>query len=139
MERRSKNLDIFKNSVIELPVQRKKEIDRNIIKQLKMKIFKVGNFKFPSKEIYENMKEIDRDVDIILSDLNDEEEMKIFFNKINQVLVFEKYFDSHSSMMNLFPNIKKMLSYYSYGENEILKKKYEFASMFLRKFSFTGE
>ena len=31
-----------------------------------------------------------------------------------------------------------MLSYYSYGENEILKKKYEFASMFLRKFGFTG-
>ena len=137
MDRRTKNLDIFK--IGDFKLSGKEMMGRSTIKQIKLNIFKVGDFKFPSKEIYEYMKEIDENVNIILSDLNDEEEMKIFFNKINQVLVFEKYFKSYLTMMNLFPNIKKMLSYDSYGENEILKKKYEFASMFLRKFSFTGE
>ena len=98
-------MDIFKNE--DIKIRGKGMIDRSTIKQIKLNIFKVGDFKFPSKEIYEYMKEIDENVDIILSDLNDEEEMKIFFDKIDQILVFEKYFNSYSIMMNLFPNIKK--------------------------------
>ena len=101
----------------------------------------VGDFIFPSKECYEKLKEIDRDVDIILSDLGeDEEDLKDFLNKIGEILIFEKYFSSYSTMMRkLFPNINKMLNYYSYGENKILEKKYKFALFFLRNFSFTGQ
>ena len=101
--------------------------------------YEVGNFKFPSKECYEYMKGVDRDVDIILSDLgDDEEDLQNFFDKIRQILVSEKYFSTYFMLMDLFPNIKQMLSYSSYGENKILKKKYKFAKMFLSKFSFNG-
>ena len=102
-------------------------------------VYRVGDFIFSCKQCYEYMKEIDRDADNILSDLGDDEDMKEFFDKIDNILVYEKYFNTYLKMMDLFPNIKQMLRYYSYGENIILKKKYEFARMFLRKFSFTGQ
>ena len=95
--------------------------------------YKVGGLIFPSKERYEDLKGIDIGVDIILSDLHNQEELKAFFNKINPIEVIETYPDARQEMDGLFPNITQLLCFEG---NERFHLDYKFACMFFSKFKY---
>ena len=104
------------------------------------KPYKVGGLIFPSKYLYEDLKGIDSDVDIILSDLcNDEEDLQEFFNKIRPIEVIETYPEAREEMDGLFRNITQLLSYEFYLRSNFLKKSYKFAYMFFSKFNYREE
>ena len=103
------------------------------------KPYKVGGLIFPSKYCYEDFKGIDSGVDIILSDINDEEDLQEFFNKIRPIEVIETYPEAREEMDGLFRNITQLLSYEFYGRSNLLKKSYKFAYMFFSKFNYREE
>ena len=96
--------------------------------------YKVGGLIFPSKDRYVDLKGIDSGVDIILSDLNnDEEELQEFFDKIRTIEVIETYPDAREEMNGLFLNITRLLCFEGV-ENLIFE--YKFAFMFFSKFNY---
>ena len=100
--------------------------------------YKVGGLIFPSKYRYEDLKGIDSGVDIILSDIN-EEDLQEFFDKIRPIEVIETYPEAREEMDGLFRNITQLLSYEFYGRSNLLKKSYKFAYMFFSKFNYREE
>ena len=98
--------------------------------------YKVGGLIFSSKDRYEDLKGIDSGVEIILSDINDEEELQEFFNNISPIEVIETYPEAREEMDGLFPNITRFLCYEFYGTSNKLKKCYKFADMFFSKFNY---
>ena len=96
--------------------------------------FKVGGLIFPSKYCYEDLKRIDVDAKIILSDLNDEKDLQDFFNKIGPIKVIETYPEAIEEMDGLFPNITGFLCYEFYGTSNFREKCYKFADKFFSKF-----
>ena len=96
--------------------------------------YKVGGLIFPSKDRYVDLKGIDIGVDIILSDLNDDDkELQAFIDKINPIEVIETYPDAREEMDGLFQNITQLLCYEG---NEIYYFDYKFAFMFFSKFKY---
>ena len=95
--------------------------------------YKVDGLIFPSKERYEDLKGIDIGVDIILSDLDNQEELKAFLNKINPIEVIETYPDASEEMDGLFPNITQLLCLEG---NERFYLDYKFACMLFSKFKY---
>ena len=95
--------------------------------------YKVDGLIFPSKGRYEDLKGIDISVDIILSDLDNEEKLQAFFDKINPIEVIETYPDASEEMDGLFPNITKLLCFEGI---ERFYFDYKFACMFFSKFKY---
>ena len=93
--------------------------------------YKVDGLIFPSKERYQDLKGIDIGVDIILSDLDNEEELQAFFDKIKPIEVIETYPDAREEMDGLFRNITQLLCLEG---NERFYLDYKFACMFFSKF-----
>ena len=98
--------------------------------------YKVGGLIFPSKYRYEDLKGIDSGAEIILSNINDEEDLQEFFNKIRPIEVIETYPEAREEMDGLFRNITRFLCYEFYGRSNLLKKSYKFAYMFFSKFNY---
>ena len=94
---------------------------------------KVGGLIFPSEESYREFKKIDYNVDNILSNLDDREELKEFFDKIEPIEVIETYPDANEETDGLFSNVTYLLSF---EESECLQFEYDFACMFFSKLKF---
>ena len=95
--------------------------------------YKVDGLIFPSKERYVDLKGIDIGADIILSDLNNEEKLQTFFDRINPIEVIETYPDASEEMGGLFPNITQLLFLEGHERFEL---EYKFACMFFSKFNY---
>ena len=98
--------------------------------------YKVGGLIFPSKYRYEDLKGIDSGAEIILSDINDEEDLQEFSNNIRPIKVVETYPEAREEMNGLFPNITGFLCYEFYGTSNSLEKRYKFAVKFYSKFKY---
>ena len=106
------------------------------LSQSKTRQHKVGGLIFPSKERYEDLKGIDIGVDIILSDLHNQEELQAFFDKIKPIEVIETYPDAREETDGLFPNITQLLCFEGIERFNLY---YKFACMFFSKFKFYQE
>ena len=95
--------------------------------------YKVDGLIFPSKERYQDLKGIDIGVDIILSDLDNEEELQAFFDKIKPIEVIETYPNAREEMDGLFRNITQLICLEG---NERFHLDYKFACMFFSKFNY---
>ena len=96
--------------------------------------YKVDGLIFPSEESYRKLKDIDDNVDNILSSLNKkEEELKAFFDKIEPIEVIETYPDAMEEANGLFPNVTELLCFEC---TDNLQFEYDFACMFYSKLIF---
>ena len=94
--------------------------------------YKVDGLIFPSEEIYRKLKDIDDNVDNILSNL-DKKELKAFFDKIEPIEVIETYPDAMEETDGLFSNITYLLCF---EDTDHLQFEYDFACMFFSKLIF---
>ena len=80
------------------------------------------------------LKDIDDNVDDILSDLkNDREKLKAFFDKIEPIEVIETYLEAMEEVDGLFENITGFLCFEGTYH---LQFEYDFACMFYSKLKF---
>ena len=95
--------------------------------------YKVDGLIFPSEESYRKLKDIDDNVDNILSNLDNKEELKAFFDKIEPIEVIETYPDAMDDANGLFSNITYLLCF---EDTDHLQFEYDFACMFYSKLIF---
>ena len=95
--------------------------------------YKVGGLIFPSEESYLELKKIDDNVDNIISNLDNREELKAFFDKIEPIEVIETYTDAMEETDGLFSNVTYLLCF---EDSENLQFDYDFACMFFSKLKF---
>ena len=95
--------------------------------------YKVGGLIFPSQDRYVDLKGIDSDVDIILSDLdNDPGEILAFLDKIKPIEVIETYPGARKEMDGLFPNLTRLDRLEG---DKIIFLNIVFAFLFFKKFN----
>ena len=95
--------------------------------------YKVSGLIFPNEKSYRELKDIDDNVDNILSNLDNREELKAFFDKIEPIEVIETYPDAMDEAYGLFSNITNLLCF---EDTDHLQFEYDFACMFYSKLEF---